>query len=213
MPLTQEQLNFFDTFGYLMIPQLFPSDETNEIIEKFEWTIRNRGGGLDHDGSRRTMFLKPIEHRPDMCALLDHPTILDLIGSILGDDFNYCGGDGNYYSGDTGWHPDGSWGATLRRQGSVLSGSAHPRHRGAAIHSRQPQARPLRSDGEDRRQQLARAFRRPAHGVPRQRCHGDQTRRRCGFQSRPLSRLVRRGKPETHVHHELHPPRQNTRGL
>ena len=110
MPLTQEQLSFFDTFGYLMIPQLFPPEETDEIIERFEWSIQNCGGGRDHDGSHRTMFLKPIEHRPDMCALLDHPVILDLIGSILGEDFNYCGGDGNYYSGNTGWHPDGSWG-------------------------------------------------------------------------------------------------------
>ena len=33
-----------------------------------------------------------------------------LIGGILGEDFNYAGGDGNYYSGNTGWHPDGSWG-------------------------------------------------------------------------------------------------------
>ena len=73
MPLTQEQLSFFDTFGYLMIPQLFSPEETDEIIERFEWSIQHCGGGRGHDGSRRTMFLKPIEHRPDMCALLDHP--------------------------------------------------------------------------------------------------------------------------------------------
>ena len=56
------------------------------------------------------MFLKPIEHIPEMSTILDHPPILELIGSVLGNDFNYCGGDGNYYTGDTGWHPDGSWG-------------------------------------------------------------------------------------------------------
>ncbi len=27
--------------------------------------------------------------------------------SLLGEDFNYVGSDGNYYSGDTGWHSDG----------------------------------------------------------------------------------------------------------
>ncbi|HIA12108.1 MAG TPA: hypothetical protein EYN69_08565 [Flavobacteriales bacterium] len=62
MALTQEQLGFFDAFGYLMIPQLFSSSETDEIIEAFEWTIQNCGGGKDHDGSSRTMFPGPIEH-------------------------------------------------------------------------------------------------------------------------------------------------------
>ena len=56
------------------------------------------------------MFLKPIQHTPDMCTMLNRSTILNLIGGILGGDFNYCGGDGNYNTGDTGWHPDGSWG-------------------------------------------------------------------------------------------------------
>ena len=110
MKLTQEQLDFFDTFGYLMIPQLFSQDETIKIIEVFEWSIQIRAGGKNHDGSTRTMFLGPIERHPDMCRLLDHPAILGLIGGILGEDFNYCSGDGNYYSGDTGWHPDGGWG-------------------------------------------------------------------------------------------------------
>ena len=41
-----------------------------------------------------------------MCAILDHPLILSLIGGALGEYFNYCGGDRNYYTGDTGWHPD-----------------------------------------------------------------------------------------------------------
>ena len=110
MTLSQEQLNFFDTFGYLLVRQLFSPDETEKIIEGFEWSIQNCGGGKNHDGTSRTMFGGPIDHMPEMCAILDHPSILGLIGGVLGEDFNYGGGDGNYYSGDTGWHPDGSWG-------------------------------------------------------------------------------------------------------
>ena len=30
-----------------------------------------------------------------------------MIGGVIGDDFSYCSGDGNYYVGDTGWHSDG----------------------------------------------------------------------------------------------------------
>ena len=110
MTLSQEQLNFFDTFGYLLIHQFFSPEETEKIIEGFEWSIQNCGGGKHHDGTSRTMFGGPIEHKPEMCAILDHPSILGLIGGVLGEDFNYGGGDGNYYSGDTDWHPDGSWG-------------------------------------------------------------------------------------------------------
>ena len=109
MTLTQKQVDFFDTFGYLLIRQLFSPDETEKIIEGFEWSIQNCGG-KNHDGSTRTMFLKPIEHTPEMCTILDHPSILGLIRGLLGEDFNYGGGDGNYYSGDSGWHPDTNWG-------------------------------------------------------------------------------------------------------
>ena len=42
------------------------------------------------------MFEGPIEHTPEMCAILDHPSILGLIGGVLGEDFNYCNGNGNY---------------------------------------------------------------------------------------------------------------------
>lgn len=110
MKITQTQVNFFNTFGYLAIKQLFSPDETAKIIEGFEWSIQNRGQGQMHDGSKRTMFGGPIEHTPEMCAILDHPEILGLISGVIGEDFNYCSGDGNYYSGDTRWHPDGNWG-------------------------------------------------------------------------------------------------------
>jgi ectoine hydroxylase-related dioxygenase (phytanoyl-CoA dioxygenase family) len=38
---------------------------------------------------------------------LDDPRILGIARSLLDDDFNYMGSDGNYYVGDTGWHSDG----------------------------------------------------------------------------------------------------------
>ena len=94
----------------MLVRQLFSSDEIEKIIEGFEWSIQNFGGGENHDGTSRTTFPGPIEHTPTMCAILDHPSILGLIGGVLGEDFNYAGGDGNYYSGNTRWHPDGSWG-------------------------------------------------------------------------------------------------------
>jgi hypothetical protein len=110
MRLTEPQLRHFKTFGYLAFPQLFSPDEIVWITEEFETAIQTVGGGNRHDGSARTMFLGPIERTEKLCTLLDDPRILGLLGDLLGDDFDYCGGDGNYYTGDTGWHPDGNWG-------------------------------------------------------------------------------------------------------
>ncbi len=110
MELTEQQVNFFHTFGYLALPNLFSSQEIKQITEAFDYSIQNFGGGKTHDGCKRTMFGGPIEHLPELCALLDDPRIVGVAGGVLGEDFNYAGGDGNYYTGDTGWHPDGNWG-------------------------------------------------------------------------------------------------------
>ena len=107
MKLSEQQVRFFKTFGYLGIPKLFSTEEIARITEQFEQTIQKLGG-KNHDGSRRTMIGGPIEHTPFMCALLDDPRIKGIVGGVIGDDFSYCGGDGNYYSGDTPWHPDGN---------------------------------------------------------------------------------------------------------
>ena len=71
MKLTQTQIDFFDVFGYLVIPKLFSPTEMDQIIDGFEWSILNHGRGEKHDGSNRTMFGGPIEHRPDKSAILD----------------------------------------------------------------------------------------------------------------------------------------------
>lgn len=110
MALTAQQARFFETFGYLAFPGLFAPEEIAWITEEFEFAIQNFGGGKEHDGTRRTMLGAPIERTEKLCTLLDDPRVRGVIGGVLGEDFNYASGDGNYYTGDTGWHPDGNWG-------------------------------------------------------------------------------------------------------
>lgn len=110
MKLSQQQLNFFHTFGYLHFAKLFAKDEVAWITSEFESAINAFGGGDKHDGSKRTMMLGPADRTAKLCGLLDDARITGIVGGILGEDFNYASGDGNYYSGDTGWHPDGNWG-------------------------------------------------------------------------------------------------------
>ena len=51
MGLTEQQITFFDTFGYLAFPGLF-ADEADTIIDRFEAVWRAHGGG--HDGTPTT---------------------------------------------------------------------------------------------------------------------------------------------------------------
>lgn len=105
MALTPQQQRFFETFGYLHLPGLLAND-IGWIIEEFEAVFPQRG--LVHDFTKRSTIVPFIDQRERLCTLLDHPHIEGVIAGLLGADFNYVGGDGNYYVGDTGWHPDGS---------------------------------------------------------------------------------------------------------
>ena len=107
--LSSQQLQFFDTFGFLSFPGLL-ADSIDDIIDAFEavWTERGGGhGGKPHDGSARSCIVPFIDQHERLCALLDDPRVEGLLCSLLGDDFNYMGSDGNYYTGDTPWHSDG----------------------------------------------------------------------------------------------------------
>ena len=104
MELSQQQRDHFETFGYLVLPALM-SEEISWIIEEFEAVFQNRG--VVHDGTKRSVVVPFIDQREKLCTLLDNPKMHGLISGLLGDDFNYVGGDGNYYTGDTSWHSDG----------------------------------------------------------------------------------------------------------
>ena len=107
--LNDRQMAFFETFGFLQFPGLL-ADCVDEIIDEFEAVWERHGGGHDgrpHDGTRRSCLVPFIDRSERLSALLDDPRIHDIASSILGDDFDYSGSDGNYYAGDTGWHSDG----------------------------------------------------------------------------------------------------------
>ena len=109
MQLTDKQLSFFCTFGYLALPGLM-SDCINEITDGFHAVFDSQGGGHNnqkHDGESRSCIVPFIDQNKHLSALLDEPRIHVLLCSLLGDDFNYMGSDGNIYVGDTNWHSDG----------------------------------------------------------------------------------------------------------
>jgi hypothetical protein len=107
--LTQQQKAFFRVFGYLALPGLM-KERIGEITGAFEEVFKRHGGGHDgkpHDGSKRSCIVPFPDKHEVLAGLLDDPGIHGLAVSLLGEDFNYMASDGNYYSGDTGWHSDG----------------------------------------------------------------------------------------------------------
>jgi hypothetical protein len=115
MRLTDQQLKYFDTFGFIALPGLL-TDRIDRIIDEFEAVWAEHGGGHDgqpHDGEQRSCLLPFADHSEYLCTLLDDERIEGITASILGDDFNYYCSDGNYYVGDSQWHSDG-WAGDIK---------------------------------------------------------------------------------------------------
>ena len=109
MRLTPQELRCFDTFGFLMFPGAFSAD-IQRITDAFERIWAHHGGGhhgKPHDSEQRSALVPFIDQDEDLSGLIDDPRIDDVIGSVLGDDYNYTSSDGNFYVGDTRWHSDG----------------------------------------------------------------------------------------------------------
>jgi ectoine hydroxylase-related dioxygenase (phytanoyl-CoA dioxygenase family) len=102
--LSTQQVDFFETFGYLVLPGLV-ANEIGWITNEFEMVFTDRG--LVHDHRQRTCVVPFIDSREKLSTILDLSQIEGVAASLLGDDFNYVGSDGNYYAGDTQWHSDG----------------------------------------------------------------------------------------------------------
>ena len=101
--LNQQQLNFFDTFGYLALPGLM-ADCIDEIIDAFEQVWAERGGGHDgqpHDGERRSCIVPFIDQPRASCAPCSTTRASRACSpACSATDFNYSSSDGNYYAGD-----------------------------------------------------------------------------------------------------------------
>ena len=102
--LSSQQRTFFESLGYLVLPGIL-ADEIDWITEEHQKVFEKKG--VVHDGAKRSFLVPFIDESECLCSLLDNPKIVGVLGSLLGDDFNYVGGGGNYYSGDTNWHDDG----------------------------------------------------------------------------------------------------------
>lgn len=109
MQLSQQQQQFFEEFGFLQFPGLL-SDRIETIVADFEQLFVQHGGGHNgqaHDGKSRSCIAPFADRSVGLSGLVDEPRIAGIAASLLGENWNYMGSDGNYYVGDTAWHTDG----------------------------------------------------------------------------------------------------------
>jgi Phytanoyl-CoA dioxygenase (PhyH) len=114
LQLSAQELARIDVFGYLVFPGLL-NDRIDRIVEEFEATFANPGGYYKpHDGTTRSCILPFIDQTEYLASLIDDPRIDGIFTSLLGEDYNYLGSDGNFYVGSTGWHSDTDWSGRSR---------------------------------------------------------------------------------------------------
>ena len=102
--LTPEQVAHFETFGFLVLRQLFTPEEAaimkRESIEIFD-EVR---GSKPFTGTQWEQVQPFFERRPFMSKLADDDRIYNIGVDLLGPDFFLSTTEGSMHVGDTPWH-------------------------------------------------------------------------------------------------------------
>ena len=110
--LSEEQKQFFDAFGYLVLRDVFSAEEMDTIKRESD-EIFSEGLGFRHPSGRAA--LQPFfERRPFMAGLAADDRIYCIGEDLLGRDFFLIGTEGNLHAGDTLWHGSGLWEETVK---------------------------------------------------------------------------------------------------
>ena len=107
MQLTEQQVNHFNTFGFLILRQQLTAEELERINPEFNAAIESLlPPGAEYDGKTRLGRLFMDADTPTLAALGDDPRFADVAEQLLGKAAICIGIAGNYYTGDTRWHSD-----------------------------------------------------------------------------------------------------------
>ena len=102
--LTPGQIAYFETFGFLVLRQLFSKEETDAMREASYRTLQVLRGGAPYAGEKAEGALPFFERDPLLADLVDDDRIHQIPESLLGPDFFLDGTEGNLRVGDTPWH-------------------------------------------------------------------------------------------------------------
>ena len=100
--LTAQQIAHYNTFGFLVLKQLFNADEA-AIIEREAEEIFAESQPPDVPDMHRGV--QPfLERKPFLSTLPDDDRIYNIGVGLVGPDFVLEGTEGHLHSGDTPWH-------------------------------------------------------------------------------------------------------------
>ena len=106
MRLTEQQINHFRTFGFIIFRQLLSPAEMTRYLAEFDAGLDALMGGARHDGIKRFHGGLMDANTPFIASLVDDPRFADVAEQLLDRPMLGIVTDGNYYVGDTAWHPD-----------------------------------------------------------------------------------------------------------
>jgi hypothetical protein len=104
--LTEQQLAYFKTFGFLIFRQLLSPAEMARYSEEFDRGLDAWLEGGKHDGTARHYASLMTTTTPFIAALADDHRFGDVAEQLMEKPVLGIAVDGNYYVGATLWHPD-----------------------------------------------------------------------------------------------------------
>ena len=106
--LTEQQKHEFETFGFLLLKDLIPSDEMQFYVNAFDETMTKANRGVPWQRAPQSHSVMPFyRHNPAVYhRLLDNERISEVVEDLLGEDFLFWVAEGHHRWGGTGWHHD-----------------------------------------------------------------------------------------------------------
>ena len=106
MTLTEQQLAHIDTFGFVILRQLFTPEEVALINREFDARFEEELDGRTFTGEKRAAVGSFIERSPELWPLFEDDRIQKPIEQLLGPDLILRSTGCNLYVGNTEWHRD-----------------------------------------------------------------------------------------------------------
>jgi hypothetical protein len=115
--LTEQQIAYFETFGFVLVRGLFRED-VGWISSAFEEIFASEGHPRMetyvelHGEKRRTIIPQFISKHPALDALRADPRVDGIVTSLLGPEYEFAESDGNRFDCESLWHSD-TYGAPM----------------------------------------------------------------------------------------------------
>ena len=107
--IAQEQVNYFQTFGFLQCRHLLSPKEMQVISDGFDVAMKKARNGepAPKQGEKRQQVVPFFDYDPEVFyPLLDRQEIVDIFENLMGEDFILTFSEGIVHTGGSRWHHD-----------------------------------------------------------------------------------------------------------